>query len=828
MKDSKNNSCLHCNINTKQILFLIYSCLWILLPNISFAQTNISDSLEKDLSHHTVQDTAYVTHLNSVAYEFRNKDFEKMHRYANEAITLAVKLKFDAGLAEAYRIMGIYYDRKSEFSTAIEFYQKSIDIFTQLKHKSGLAKCYNNIGNIYRQQNTYEAAISYYQKSLVIAIELNDQIQTAKTYNNIGEVFKEKGDAPKAIAHFEAALLIFEKMKDFTGIPKAYNNIAAVYKMMNETEMAIEYCKKNLVIYDKTQDKVGIMNTYIELGDIYLSVNDLVRAMMYFEKATTAAKALKHRLGTSQIYKNLGYVHLARKEYTKAREYFELALTEMESVQNKSLEAWCYLGLGEVNFLQSNTSVAISFASDAHKLAVELRELALEMRTSELLSKCYAKNGAFAEAYKTHLRFKALSDTLLSADNIKKFTSTYYQYQYKMERDKQLTRLEQQKKDAMKAAEKRRQNILLTFFITGFVLMAALAVTAGKFYLNKKKSNMVLMMQKEEISKKNHELLQLNEEIKAQRDEIENWNTKLQEQQERILEKNDKLREMNDEILAQRDEIELARKELEKKSERIEFQHHKIQDSINYASKIQAAVFPNKNMMNMLMPKHMVYFKPRDVVSGDFYYLKQLRNYTILAAADCTGHGVPGAFMSLLSISLLNDIINNQEITRSDLILNELRTKLKAALNQTGEKGQQHDGMDIALCIIDLETYIMTYSGAHNPLYLFRSEENQNCRVLRWEADKQPVGVHLKEKPFNVHEIQLEHNDRFYIYTDGYHSQFSHQKGAIYRSGRFIKLLGEICHLSFEEQEQRLNQEFFEWKEDTPQTDDILIIGVQI
>jgi len=308
------------------------------------------------------------------------------------------------------------------------------------------------------------------------------------------------------------------------------------------------------------------------------------------------------------------------------------------------------------------------------------------------------------------------------------------------------------------------------------------------------------------------------------------------ELEHKVWERTSFIEQQKEEIMAQRDDLENTNKILEDQNHEILEQkyllekiHKETTDSINYARRIQNAVLPKAREVNKYLPKSFIFYKPKDIVSGDFYFIKKIDNKLIIVAADCTGHGVPGAFMSILGISKLNEIVEKKRHNSAAEILNLLREDIKCSLRQIGELGEQRDGIDIALCIIDLDNFELNYSGAHCPLIIFRKNIiSKVSELIEIKADSQPVGIHLKETPFSNHFIQLRLDDMFYIYSDGYHSQFGGELGRSYSTSRFKSFLTSICNESMEEQKKSLEFEFNRWKNDNPQLDDILVVGAKI
>jgi len=273
-------------------------------------------------------------------------------------------------------------------------------------------------------------------------------------------------------------------------------------------------------------------------------------------------------------------------------------------------------------------------------------------------------------------------------------------------------------------------------------------------------------------------------------------------------------------------EIVKQKNEIEEKNKVIEQKNKDITDSIYYAKRIQDSILPPIESANNAGVEIGVYFKPKDIVSGDFYFIRNIKhaNILIVAAADCTGHGVPGAFMSMLGSSLLNEIITKPEINHTDLVLNELRNGIIQALNQEGKETETKDGMDIALVAYDYKNNIVEFSGANNPLYFIRNNE-----LIEYKADKMPVGLYeRKQEPFSRTEISVEKGDVLYIFSDGFADQFGGPNGKKYMYKRFKEFLLSIHHLPMSEQASLLEKEILEWRGELEQIDDHIVIGIRI
>lgn len=310
---------------------------------------------------------------------------------------------------------------------------------------------------------------------------------------------------------------------------------------------------------------------------------------------------------------------------------------------------------------------------------------------------------------------------------------------------------------------------------------------------------------------------------KAQKDALfqAEENRRLVQEQNVVLEQ--KVKERTAEIVQQKEEITQTLEIVNQQKHEIEKSHKHITDSINYAKKIQTAFLPKQEIIENTLPNSFILYLPRDIVSGDFYWIRKVDNLQVIIAADCTGHGVPGAFLSILGTTLLNDIIVSKKILKPNEILDELRIAVINSLNQYGTTGENKDGMDISVCVYNPENNILEYAGANNSLYIIR----QN-KLIEYKADHQPVGKHIKEKPFTLHEIQLKSKDSIYSCSDGYSSQFGGQSNDKLKRGRFKEYLLTISELAIVDQKNELENMLKIWQGDNEQIDDILVIGVKI
>jgi len=267
----------------------------------------------------------------------------------------------------------------------------------------------------------------------------------------------------------------------------------------------------------------------------------------------------------------------------------------------------------------------------------------------------------------------------------------------------------------------------------------------------------------------------------------------------------------------------LKNEQLHEQKALIEHKNHEILSSIHYAQRIQNAILPTEELLNTLLPDRFIMYKPRDIVSGDFFWAKKVKNFAFFCAADCTGHGVPGAFMSMLGMSFLNEIIAKNRLDSTNNVLEQLRDKVKQSLHQTGKEMEQKDGMDITFCCLNIETLELQYSGAYNPLYIVR-----NTELIELKANRQPIAIFLAEKPFTLNEIQLEKGDCLYLFSDGFPDQMGGTEEKKFMHKNFKKLLLEIASKPMAVQKELLNKTIIEWIGKGEQTDDITVFGIRV
>jgi serine phosphatase RsbU (regulator of sigma subunit) len=676
--------------------------------------------------------------------------------------------------------------------------RQCIELSNQTDYAPGIIKCNNIMGIISIYKADYPTAIDHFNISLRKALEINDQMAIFKVYNNLGSIYINMSDYDNAARSFSQALAIAEKLNDKKSIAQCCNNIAVIHKDHKDYAKAMEYYQRSMELCKALGDNMLLSQVYSNISTIKFIQKNYKSAIDYCRKALPLQQSIDDLYGMGINYANLGEYYFALVQADsvdyRARHmtldssdyYYKKALALAIELNDEQRICNSKMGLGKISLYKKNYA-------DAYKKFNEVVDLSKRIRIIEITLDAYSSLTEVDETvgnYKNalyHLKMHELyKDSIYTTANQNSINEMEVKYQTE----------KKQKEIEILNKEKALESIKNKILVGGiFVLILILGIA----YIALRIRN-----------RDNRLLKQKNGEIQKQREEI-------QEQANNLM-------EANHEITVQKEQIVKD--------------HIKITDSIAYAQYIQSAVMPSDEYIKELLPRYFIMFRPRDVVSGDFYLVKKIDHRVVIIAADCTGHGVPGAFMSMLGIAMLNEIIQKPEIKGAAQLLETLRLHIKAALQQTGRSGEQREGMDIALCILNKETNVLNYAGAYNPLWLFRKNSdrqgmqkkdmNQQAAFLEFKADRQPAGVYRKEKPFTDHTIQLEKGDIFYIFSDGFYSQFGGESSEKMKMSHFKNILTEISQLPINRQKEELESKFSVWKGSELQIDDVLVMGVEV
>ena len=535
---------------------------------------------------------------------------------------------------------------------------------------------------------------------------------------------------------------------------------------------------------------------------MYYNLGEINKALEYFERSYKIQLEMGDKVAGAYSLNNIGFLYNQQKDYAKAQKYWEECLRIRRKINDKKGQIYSLQNLSSLYLTINNYPKSLSTAQEAVVLSKEIGIINLEKKSYHKIYKVYYKLNRYKDALLYFTKYIAIKDSLLNDRNTKAIAErdAKYKYDIKQIADSIAYSDELKIKDINLSKQKaivQKQKIQQYALYLGILLILIILALVYRMLKTKHKANQLLEKQKAEIEDQTTELYTQNEEIQAQRDEIE----------------------------YQKGEIEDI--------------HMNVKDSIAYAKNIQNAMLPQTNSLKQNFSDSFVLFKPKDIVSGDFYWWTKVEGHTVITAADCTGHGVPGAFMSMLGISFLREIVNKEYITHTGVILRKLRKEIVKSLKQKSESSELtlRDGMDMALISIHHETNILQYSGANNSLYIitnnkrnlsgFDSLESLNG-FYEIKPDKMPIAMYEKMDKFTTHDIQLEKGDQIYLFSDGYPDQFGGPKGKKFKYKAFKQTLLKNADKPMDEQKKILKDIFESWQGQEEQVDDVVVVGIKI
>lgn len=649
-------------------------------------------------------------------------------------------------------------------------------------------------------------AIDYFYKAIRYFRNVgNDKHLQAKVlpglsacYNNLGLIYFDNGMFDKSVEHFILSIQFDEKLGDTLGAAITYGNIGMVHYTMGNYHKAIEYYQKQHKTCLHFSDSLCITNALNNIGVSYKSMNMFEEALDCYWKTIDIRKRLGDKIAISATYNNVGEVYLLQKKYSDAEKYFAMALNLKKEQGDINGIILTYNNLAWLSAEVGKPDAAIAYASNALEMSISSDYLPERINAYKYLTRAYMLKKDYANAIVFSQKQLQATDSLFQMQKTRimaEMESRFQSEKKQQEIEKQQLQLRKKEEEIMRrkseARNQRNISIILTLVL---LLVVLLTFFIYRSYREKKKTNVI-------ISDKNKQLEQANTEISSQRDEIQ----------------------------AQRDLVE-------EQKERIEQIHRELTDSIRYARNIQHAVFPGTGSLEKIFGDYFLFFRPRDIVSGDFYWAASFDHYTVACVADCTGHGVPGAFMSMLGISALNEVVLVRKIISPAIILDEIRKILVAALKQEQEIATEEislskvkDGMDVSLCVYNRENSSITFSGAYNSCWIIPSE---NCHLpdelIELKGDKMPVGIHTKMNDFREQTIPITKDSQVILLSDGFADQFGGVKNEKFKSRRLKELIFDLKDLKMVEQQIVLHEYFEEWKGKARQTDDVTILSFKV
>ncbi len=636
-----------------------------------------------------------------------------------------------------------------------------------------------------------EAVLSYAILALQLSEKLNFKKGIANSLNNIGYVYALKGQDATALDYHNRSLKMQNEIGNKEGIASSLINIGNIYQNEGQIEKALDFYSKALKIQEEIRDKKGTSKSLLNIGNIYNDQGHIEKALEYYNLSFKLCEEIGDKQMIARLLSNIGLIYFYnKKQSNKAFEYLTHSLKIFEEIGDKQGVAQNLNAIAGFHYFKREEEKALEYLMRSLIIQEKIGDKNGMAHSLHGIAAIYLSQKKYKQAEQYCVQSLEISKELNSPENIRNASlglSQIYKAIQDFQKSLQMFELYKLMSDSLNNLETQKAS-----------------VKKEMQYEFEKKENAAKLEQE----KKDAIVL---EEKKKQKIII--WSVvgglllvivfagfmfnryRVTQQQKKII---------------------------EQQKELVDAKNKDITDSIDYAKRIQDALLRVDDMVGAHFPDHFILYKPKDVISGDFYWALEKQGYLYIASADCTGHGVPGAMMSMLGIAFLNAITSTEEIFTPAEILEKLRERIINELRQTGKEEESKDGMDISLARINLANNELHWAGANNPLYYIKGGLLNEIK-----ANKQPVGYYFEMQNFSNHIIQLEKGTSIFLFSDGYADQFSPNDKKLMKN-KFKEIIVSVQNKPMPEQKYYLDTFIENWKSGMEQTDDILVIGVRV
>lgn len=690
-----------------------------------------------------------------------------------------------------------YYLHLNQSQEAMQYAQRCQEICKRLlpsgdkKFLFGqMALSFSNMGKIYYNSSNYDKGVEFYEKALDCYGNAGDKRGTGNCINNIGLMHYMQGNYSTAFDFFNRALSLRKLIKDKKGLAGSYNNMGLLFDRQGNYPMALEYHFKAIAIREELKDYTALALSLTNIGVIYSNQKNYDKALEYYNNALKISLEREDRRATANNYNNIGVIYEYKNDLPQAIKYNLLAMDVRTKIGDEYGIATSYGNLGSIYWEQKIFSQALLHFQKSLAIREKIKDSLGIALSLNRIGKCYfsLKNTRKAESY--------CNSGYLISKRIHELTAI-------QEADMNLSEIYQSEGNFQQAF----------FYYKDYV-------KSRDSLINEDNTKKTVRAEMNYEFEKKQAIERLEQEKKNALAEAANHRQNLIIQGGSAI----LLLVLIFAILIYRGFLQKqkANIEISKQKQIIEGKQKEIVDSIHYAKRIQSTMLTSEQYFSTSLSEFFILYQPKDIVSGDFYWGLDHDDKFYLLIADCTGHGVPGAFMSLINIAFMNETIIERKILRPDLILNEVRNKLVRSMrSEKGEEGM--DGMDCVLCTIDFQNASIQYAAANNSLYRVRDGK---LNIL--PADKMPVGKGVRNDPFTLQELDIKKGDLIYLLTDGYADQFGGSKGKKFKYKNVEAALLKYSTLTLQQQKSELQNVFVKWKGNLDQVDDVLIFGFRV
>lgn len=657
--------------------------------------------------------------------------------------------------------LGVANAVMGKYDFSEKYFIKKLKLGREYGDSSNVAGSLSSLGNVYHSISRYKKSIKSYKAALRIFETIKNDAGIANVLGNIGNAYKAEGNYQEALNSYFKALKINEKLGVSNG--PVLSNIGNIFADMDNRKKAKIYFKKSIDVFKQEKNDYYVAWGYDNLASVYFDEGNIEKASEYYNLAEIIHKEQEDLEGMGNVFHAYGNIHYAKKEMEEAVKNYDSAAGYYKKIDLHYEFAKVYIDWGMLEWQRENKAEATTLFEKAY---AEKDYFAYDFELAELykvMAMAADWNGNFKRAFEFQKMHGEVRDSLFKTELTREIAEKEAKYQNE-KKQKEIQKLRDQKKldDLQAEKDRQRANDMLNFtFVGGFLLLVTI----------------VVLIRSNRMKQKNNHLLYAR-------------NTEIMHQKEIIEEKN-----------------------------------KDITDSINYAKSIQQAILPDAATAKNCLGDSFILFMPRDIVSGDFYWMHKMENGDVyFAVADCTGHGVPGAFMSMMGNDMLNKIIIDHGISDPGKILSELNNEVKKALAKNSSADTMRDGMDIALCKMIGSGTELNYATAMRSVYKTGKNSFNECK-----GDKNPIGGNTEFNfEFSTHVIPLEKGDAIYLSTDGFADQFGGSDGKKFMTKNMKELIISVKDRSMEEQYGLFKNAFLGWKGNFEQVDDVTVMGIKI
>ncbi|HYG53054.1 MAG TPA: tetratricopeptide repeat protein [Flavobacteriales bacterium] len=721
-----------------------------------FCQDSRADSLEQALRS-AKHDTSRIHTLNALFLHYEYSDTQKAKTYIDQSLAICQTIQNDRELARAYALRGYLYEDLGHYDEALKNLFKALGLRKKTNDLSGEAKISNTIGNIYSRLGKHVLAMQYYNRSLETRIKLNNKDEIADAYYNIALVYETQGNYPKALKNAYTCLKLLEEIKDSSDIASCYTFIGLIHDDQEYFSESLKYHEAALKIALRLNNKKNMAEAYSNLANTYSAMKKNSESLKRHIRALRLYEEIKDKKGIAVAYNNIALIYSANGDNEGALKHHFASLKIKEEINAPNGIAVSCINIGDVYITKGDYAKAREYLLRAKKLSETGGWREYLKYTYQSLTRLDSLRGDFRNAFANRRMYYLYRDSLDNEEVRKRTTEEKLTYDFKKkEAVSQAKHNHDLKHHKQLADEKnRKQNIIISFIGGALILVILIVVFIFRGYRTKQKINTLL-------NEKN------------------------------IL-------------------IEKQKKEVEDKNK-------KIGESIKYASRIQKAVLPPEEKFNAALPDSFVFFRPKNLVSGNFYWYAELHGKLVVVVAESTASGVPGAFMSMVGNTMLNEIVNEKKITDPASILSRVNKGLKDLL-QSKTTGQE-DHVDISVLTIDKNKQELVYAGANQVALLLTG--NEISEIKGNAVSLGGTGAQAGDA-FSVTSKKIQKGTIMYLFTQGFARQFNIQEG----NGHARELFASIGSGDLKTGKDILSGMMEQMSEKNPQAEDVLLLTLR-